>query len=322
MFLVTGASGFIGRELCRELTRRGHAVRAAVRANAARVEAPADLVEIGDISGHVDWDAALEGIDCVVHLAARVHVMRDTAADPLGAFRAVNVEATRALAEAAVRRGVRRFVFVSSIKVNGEITHDRPFRPDDPPAPQDAYGRSKLEAESALAEVSARHGLEVVVVRPPLVYGSGVGGNFLRLMRLIDAGMPLPLRGIDNCRSLVCSRNLVDALIACTSHHNAAGETFLVSDGEDLSTAELVKRLAHALGRPARLICVPRMLLESAGRLTGRSAEIERLISSLRVETDRIRSQLAWTPPFSVEEALAETARSYRLARAPFAGGL
>ena len=300
--LVTGANGFVGRRLCLEMTRRGYTVRAAVREPNRTFSLAGEVVVVGDIGQHTDWSAAVAGVDVIVHLAARVHVMREKVLQPLDAFRAVNVVPTERLARAAVTRGVKRFVYVSSIKVNGEATTDKPFAPDDVPYPQDAYAVSKWEAEQVLRRVAKEMGLEVVVVRPPLVYGPGVGGNFLRLLKLIERGIPLPLASIDNRRSIIYVGNLVDALIACTARPAAAGNAYLVSDGEDISTPQLIGELARLMRRSARLWPFPSVLLRSAGWLTGKAAEVERLIGFLQVDSSRIRSELDWTPAFAVDQ--------------------
>lgn len=307
--LVTGANGFVGRALCVELMRRGYTVRGAFRELSRATDLPVEIVVVGDIGAETNWSSALEGVDVVVHLAARVHVMRETAAEPLTAFREVNVVPTQRLVRAAATQGVKRFVFVSSIKVNGEATTDKPFAPDDTPYPQDAYGVSKWEAEQVLWRVAKETGLEVTVVRLPLVYGPGVGGNFLRLLKLIERGVPLPLASIDNRRSMVYLGNLADALIACAAHPAAAGNTYLVSDGKDVSTPQLMGELARSMGRPARLWPFPPALLRSAGWLTGKAAEVERLIGSLQIDSTQIRNELQWTPPFTVDQGMAETVR-------------
>lgn len=288
--LVTGTGGFVGRALVSALTVRGLSVRGAGR----------DVV--GDIGPDTDWRPVLDGVETVVHLAARVHVMRDDAPDPLAEYRRVNLEGTRGLAAAAADRGVGRFVFLSSVKVNGEAA-ERPFGAGDPADPKDAYGTSKWEAEQAIAETAGS--MEVVVLRPPLVYGPGVGGNFLRLLRLVDSATPLPLGGIRNLRSLIYLGNLVDAI---RFSFEAPPGTYLPSDGEDLSTPNLVRRLAAALGRPARLVPVPVILLGLLGRMTGQSQAIARLTDSLRLD-GRIPG---WTPPFGVDEGLRATADWYR----------
>jgi nucleoside-diphosphate-sugar epimerase len=307
--LVTGANGFIGRRLCSELAQQGHTIRAGVRDEARGAGLPFPMVTIGGIGEAMDWTSALQGVETVIHLAARVHVMRDISADPLEAFRAINVRATAALARAAAAQGVKRLVFVSSIKVNGEATAGRPFSEHEPARPVDPYGISKWEAERALWRVADETGLEVTIVRPPLVYGPGVGGNFLRLLKLVQRGIPLPFGAIENRRSMIYNGNFAYALIACATHANAAGKTYLVSDGEDLSTAELMRRLARALGTSARLLPVPAGILRVGGALTGRAAEIDRMIGSLVIDGSRIRSELCWRPPYSTNDGLTETAR-------------
>ena len=259
-----------------------------------------------------DWSAALDGVDAVAHLAARVHVMRERAADSLAAFRRTNVEGTLRLARSAAAAGVKKFVFLSSVKVLGEATPDGPFTDSSPADPRDPYGVSKREAETGLSEIAAGSGMEVAILRPPLVYGPGVKGNFLSLLRLIERGVPLPLAGLRNRRSLLYLGNLVDAIDLCLSHDAAAGRTFLIRDGEDLSSAELVRRLAAALGRRAPLFSLPEGVLRLAARCIGRRAAAQRLLGSLTVDDGRLRRDLGWSPPFAVEEALAETAAWFR----------
>lgn len=303
---VTGASGFVGTALVAGLNGAGYAVDAFSRRGGATMRA------VGSIDGATQWAKPLRGVTTVIHLAARVHVMADDAAEPLQAFRTVNVDGTRRLAEEAARASVRRLVFVSSVKVNGERTiAGRAFRENDAPAPADAYGQSKWEAEQALHEVAERTGLEVVILRPPLVYGPGVKANFERLMRWVARGLPLPLGAIDNRRSLLALDNLVDLLVHCVDHPAAAGRTFLVSDGEDLSTPELVRRLAAAMGRRPRLIPVPVPLLRAAGGLAGHDAEVARLCDSLQVATSTARQRLGWGPPVEPEKALEKTVRAF-----------
>ncbi len=329
--LVTGASGFVGQALCHALIKSGHGIRCAVRAGAAnknsgyshthaeavnsvatKIREARETIDIRDIGPETNWAEALTGIEVVVHLAARVHVLKDRARNPLAEFRLVNVAGTERLARKAALAGVRRLVYVSSIKVNGERTHEMPFTETDIPAPQDAYGLSKWEAEQALRKIAEETGLEAVIVRPPLVYGPGVGGNFLRLMDWIDGGVPMPLGSIRNSRSLIYLGNLVEALMVCAMHPLAAGKIFLVSDGEDVSTPELIRCLARAMKCRARLVPFPPVLLRLAGALAGKSAEIERLTGSLRVDSSKIFRELQWTPSFSVDQGLRETARWYR----------
>jgi nucleoside-diphosphate-sugar epimerase len=319
--VVTGASGFVGRRVCRELSRRGQGVRAVVRSSARGGDLPGEILALGDLCTTSSWSPAIDGVDCVIHAAARVHIMHDTAADSLDAFRAINVHITESLARAAAARGVRRFVYVSSIKVNGDATsYDAPFTAAEPPQPQDPYGMSKWEAELALRRISEETGLEVVVVRPPLVYGPGVRGNFLRLMRLVQAGAVFPLKSVDNARSLIYVDNLVSALLACTSAPAAAGKTYLVRDAEDMSTPELITRLAGALGKKPRLFPTPVSLLKLAGAVTGKNMEVDRLTGSLRVDSSHIRDTIGWTPPYSVDEGLAETVRWFESPEAALVG--
>lgn len=317
LVLVTGASGFVGNALVARLAAQGrYRVRAAVRRPVDALDRRAEQVRIGDLDGATDWDAALAGVHAVVHAAARVHVMQDTAAEPLQAFRTVNVDGTLQLARRAVAAGVRRLVYVSSIKVNGEVTAPgRPFRADDPPAPADPYGVSKREAEDGLRALAATGALEVVIVRPPLVYGPGVRANFASLMRLVARGIPLPLGALDNRRTLVALDNLVDLIVTCLDHPAAANETFLAGDGEDLSTTDLVRRVGRALGRPARLIPVPAALLSLAARVVGRGAVAQRLCESLQVDTGKARRVLGWQPPVAVDTALEGVAAQFRARR-------
>ena len=270
-------------------------------------------VVVRQIDGLTDWQAALNGVEVVIHLAARVHVMKDTSVDPLAEFRRVNVQGTENLARQAVRAGVRRLVYVSSIKVNGEGTSgSQGYSERDTPAPQDAYGISKWEAEQALHRVAQETGLEVVIVRPPLVYGPGVKGNFISLLAAVGKGIPLPLASTDNARSLVYVGNLVDALIACATHPAAAGQTYLVSDGAPVSTATLVEKIAGALDCRSRSFYFPPVLMRAAAALLGRSAQIDRLFGSLRVDDEKIRRELGWIPPYTLEQGLRATAEWYR----------
>jgi nucleoside-diphosphate-sugar epimerase len=310
--LITGATGFVGLQLIPVLQRAGWAVRAAVRSGSGvRLPEGGEAVVVGDLADALDLRAALAGIDTVIHLAGRVHVMRETAADAEGAFQRANVHVTRYLAEQAADAGVRRFVFLSSVKVNGERTVDRPFGEADRPAPEDAYGRSKWAGEQALHEIAAATGLEVVVIRPPLVYGPGVKANFLRLLRLVDRGVPLPLGSVDNRRSLVGVWNLCDLIVACVGHPAAAGETFLASDQQDLSTPDLIQAIAAALGRPARLFPFPAGVLHWAARIAGQGGAVERLVGSLQVDSAKATRLLGWAPAVSVQVGLARTVEWY-----------
>lgn len=313
--LVTGATGFVGRALCSQLARRGHEVRGSARAIARdAVPAGVTMVAVGAAGPTTDWTPAVEGVDAVVHLAGRVHILEDTAADALAEYRRANVEGTRSLASAALRAGARRLVFLSSAKVHGERSV-RPFTELDAPHPEDAYAVSKLEAEEALKEVLAGGRTEWTILRPPLVYGPGVRANFLRLLRTVARGVPLPLAGIDNRRSLIYLGNLMDAIEGCLDEEGAGGRTWLVSDGEDLSTPELVRRLARALNRPAWLVPVPVRLLRLAGALSGKAGAVDRLVDSLQVDATAIRSALHWKPRYSVDQGLLETALWFRTAQ-------
>jgi len=308
--LITGADGFVGSALCRALEAAGFAVRRAVRRSpGAR---PPLTYPIGEVNGDTDWSAALDGAGCVVHLAARTHVLRETALDPLEDYRRINVAGTRALARQAAAAGARRLVFVSSVKVNGERTLDRPYTEDDAPRPEDAYGVSKWEAERELGRVAAETGLETVVLRPPLVYGPGVKGNFLRLLAWTARGVPLPFASVDNRRSLIYVENLADAIRAAIAAPQAAGRAYLVSDGEDVSTPGLVRALAQALRVKARLFACPPAALSAAAALLGKRAEAARLTGSLQIDAARIRRELAWRPPHALAQGLAETARWYQ----------
>ncbi len=309
--LVTGANGFVGRALCRELLRRDRRVRAAIRRD-DDPPAGCELRLVGETGPDTDWGEALDGVDAVAHLAARVHVMRESAKDSIAAFRRTNVEGTLRLAEAAALAGVRRFVFLSSVKVLGEASPEGPFTDNSPPRPQDPYGVSKWEAEQGLAEVAGRSAMEVVILRSPLVYGPGVKGNFLSLLRLVDRGIPLPLGRIGNHRSLLYLGNLVDAIRLCLSSPAAADKTFLLCDGEDLSTTNLARRLAAALGRRTALFPLPESLLWITARCVGRRAEAERLLGPLTVDDRRIRAELTWKPPYTVNEGLAQTVAWFR----------
>jgi len=311
--LVTGASGFIGAAVCKELLSLGFDVRGSHRSPDSHKNIPAGVekVQVRSIGSDTDWSSVLAGIDGIVHLAARVHVMKESAVDPLEAFRQVNTAGTLRLARMAAGCGVRRLVYVSSVKVNGEQTTESPFTEADPPRPEDAYAVSKWEAEQVLRSVSAETGLEVVVLRPPLVYGKQVGANFLQLMELVRKGIPMPFARVQNRRSLLYVGNLADAVSICLTHPRAPGQTFLVSDGEDVSTAELVRRLAQVLGRPTRLLAVPATSLRLLGMLSGKSAQIRRLLESLAIDSSEIRRELAWTPRCSMSKALQETANWY-----------
>lgn len=381
--LVTGPDGFVGSAVCAKLIADGLDVRGAQWRSArgqksevggqspeggsqwsedgdlqtanSKPQTEPQMVPIGNICGSTDWSSALVGVDAVVHLAARVHIMDDTSADPLAAFREVNVEGTRRLAECAAKAGVKRFVFISSIKVNGEATelpvngepgivngkatkspvnreslsgdgdssehstinhepvtiNPAAFSEKDAPSPEDPYGQSKYEAEVALRKIEAETEMEVVILRPPLLYGPGVKANFLKLIQLVYKGIPLPLGGIKNKRSLLSLTNFADLISKCVTDKQAAGQMFLVSDGDDVSSGELVERIAKALGKSPRLLPVPEGLMNLAGKLTGKSAQVQRLCSSLQIDASKVRKTLDWTPPVTMEQELARVAEWY-----------
>lgn len=304
--LITGARGFVGRSLCRHAHIGGWLVRKAIRQKSK------ESIVSADIGPATDWTLALQNVRCVVHLAARVHMMRDAAVDPLAAYRAVNTEGTMNLARQAAANGVRRFIYVSSIKVNGEETAvDQTFTEEDEPSPIDPYGISKMEAEQGLLALAAKTGLEVVIIRPPLVYGPGVKANFLTMMRWLHRGVPLPLAAVQNKRSLVALENLIDLIMTCLDHPAAANQVFLAGDGEDLSTPDLLRRLGQALGKPARLFPVSPWLLESGAALFGKGDTTRRLCCSLQVDISKARTILGWKPQLSVDDALHATARHF-----------
>ncbi len=300
--LITGASGFVGRNFCRFLKTSQVPFRPVVRLPAIKDDD--STMVVGDIHAVTDWSAALCGVTAVVHLAARVHVMQEYEQDPLTAFRAVNVDGTLNLARQAAEAGVKRFVFLSSIKVNGEETGEVPFRPSDTPAPVDPYGISKLEAEKGLQEIARQTGLEVVIIRPPLVYGKEAGGNFARLRRLALKGWPLPLGGMHNKRSLIGVDNLCDCIIVCLHHPNAAGKTLLVSDNHDISTPDLVRLLASSASRSIWLLPVPVGVLQLLAKLCGRGPEVKRLTENLQVDCSETMRLLNWQPPVSLEQGI------------------
>ncbi len=303
----------MGRAVQERLLADGvHEVRAAFRVLPTSTPERLQVCHAPDLGPQGDWRDALSGIDAVIHCAARVHVMHEQDDDPLQAFRRVNVAGTLQLARQAVEAGVRRFIYLSSIKVNGEMTRaGQPFRADDPATATDPYGISKWEAEEGLFALARDTGLEVVVVRPPLVYGPDVRANFLSMMNWLKKGVPLPFGAIRNQRSLVAVGNLADLLRVCLDHPAAAGQRFLVSDGDDLSTSELLRQLGVALRRPAWLVPVPQAWLEMAARVLGRDDIGRRLCGSLQVDIAKTRTLLNWTPPLTVEQALALTATRF-----------
>jgi len=308
--IVTGATGFVGSRLVDRIGRQGvYGLTCAVRRAGSSSYGHEILVE--GLNSDTDWSAALKDQEVVVHAAARAHVMKEEAADPLAEYRKVNVDGTLNLARQAVDAGVKRFVYISSIKVNGEETIEGvPFNADDLPAPQDPYGISKMEAEECLKRLAAESGLEVVIVRPPLVYGPGVKGNFASMMKLIEKGLPLPLGAVGNKRSLVALDNLIDLIITCIDHPAAANQIFLAGDGEDLSTTQLLRGVARAMGKRPCLVPVPPGLLLVGASLLGKKAIAQRLLGSLQVDISKARDLLGWQPPLSVEEGLAKAVGS------------
>jgi nucleoside-diphosphate-sugar epimerase len=309
--LITGFNGFIGSALAQESVQRGMQVRGVVRSSCAFLSG-FETSSVDTIDGETDWSLLLQDSEVVIHLAARVHVMSDSAVNPLVEYRKVNTDGALNLARQAVAAGVRRFVFLSSIKVNGESTSlSQPFKANDIPNPQDPYAVSKYEAEQGLLEIAGKSDMDVVIIRPPLVYGPGVKANFLTMMRWLQKGIPLPLGAIHNQRSLVALDNLVDLIITCLDHPAAANQVFLAGDGEDLSTPELLRRLGLAMGKPARLLPVPVPLLQAGASLLGRRDMAQRLCESLQVDISKARNLLGWNPPTSVDEGLRRTAQFF-----------
>ena len=307
--LVTGANGFVGRAVVARLVLDGRNVHAATRSLHSLPFAPPRVLQFPglDFGGYIDWSVALKGVGTVIHCAARVHIMQDPAADPIGEFRRVNVEGSRLLASQAAEAGVRRFVFVSSVGVLGGETTSNSFRADDIPAPHTAYAQSKLEAELLLRQLSTKTGLEICIVRPPLVYGHHAPGNFGALLRAVERGIPLPLGSVNNRRSFVAIDNLVDLLVRCADHPAAAGQVFLVSDDDDLSTTELVRRIAKISGRRSWLLPLPVRLLRGVAKLMGRGIAAQSLLGSLQLDIAKTRDLLNWAPLIGMDEALART---------------
>jgi len=306
--LVTGASGFVGKALIAELAKHGIEVRCALRKHCL-LPAGVESIILSSIDKDANWSAALREVNAVVHLAARVHVMNDNAGDPLTEFRKVNVDGTLNLAMQAAQAGVKRFIFISSIKVNGEATQaGQPFTADDIANPQDPYAVSKFEAEQGLLKIAQETGMEVVIIRPPLVYGAGVKANFLSMMRAVKRGLPLPLGAIDNRRSFVYVENLVSLILKCIEHPAAANQVFLAADGEDLSTTGLLLACAKALGVKARLLPVPQKLIELGAALIGKQNVAQRLCGNLQIDISKAHRLLGWKPPFSVADGLKKTA--------------
>ena len=308
--LVTGANGFLGKSLCATLCRQNFLVVAASRSPVLLTKCVTP-VAVGDLENAFDWRPALQGVEVVVHLAARVHVMQDKADNPLRAFLDVNLQGTVNLAQAAAKAGVKRFVFLSSIKVNGEFTDKKPFTEYDVPQPQDDYAISKWEAEIALRKIEKETGMQVVIVRPPLVYGAGVKANFASLLKLVNKKIPLPLASVKANRSLIYVGNLVDAIIVCASSPNAAGHTYLVSDGDAVGMPQLIKKIALALDKPSFVLPFPVSIMRLLAKAIGKTSSVDRLTQSLVIDSSKIRQQLDWRPPFTVDQGLKETADWY-----------
>lgn len=306
--LVTGSNGFVGRETCRHLHDLGFEVRPVVRNPESQVVLDLPAIAVGEICERTDWSSAVESVRTIVHLAAMVHRSNDTSSNRLASYRRVNTAGTLHLARSAARAGVSRFVFISSVAVNGDSYSAEVLREDDRPCPIDPYGLSKYEAELGLKAISEKTGMETVILRLPLVYGPGVKANFLRLMQLIDKGIPLPLGSIKNERSFLFLGNLVDAIHTCMTHPRAAGRMYLISDGCDVSTPELVRALVRFMGKFAGPVPFPPFFLRLGFGLLGRSKQAERLMESLVVDSSRIRSELGWSPPISFETGIQQTA--------------
>lgn len=307
MILLTGANGFVGHMLYRSLITQGMETVAVSRRPITGI----NTVTIPDINANTDWSACLDRVQTVIHTAARVHIMHDLSADPLSEFRQTNVQATVNLATQAAEAGVKRFVFLSSIKVNGEQTFDQPFNERDAVAPQDPYAISKYEAEQSLRKIEAETGMEVVIIRPPLIYGEGVKANFQKLLDVVSRGVPLPLKFVNNKRSFIGLHNLTDFITLCLTHPRAAGETFLISDGEDMSTPELIQRIAKAFNKKIMLLPVPLWLMRCCASALGKKGAVDRLFGSLQVDSTKARTLLGWQPVMTVQEQLELTAQYY-----------
>jgi UDP-glucose 4-epimerase len=311
--LITGATGFVGRALFENLKlKKKYLIHLSTRTNQEKLFEGKKTFNVGEIDSNTNWNDALDGVDCIVHCAARAHTTEKKQTDSLNAYRRINVDGTRNLAKQAAGGGIKRFIFLSSIKVNGDGTiASKSFKYNHISQPEDAYGISKWEAEQALLEISKQTGLEVVIIRPPLVYGEGVKRNFLRLLDLVYKQIPLPFAKINNLRSFIGLDNLIDLIICCIDHPKAGGKTFLVSDGEDLSTPDLIIKLSKFMDKSPRLFQVPQYIIQLIGHLVGKSSEIKRLFGSLRVDNSYTREILEWKPVLSLDESLAKTVRWY-----------
>ncbi len=311
--LVTGANGFIGKVLCEEMAIKGLNVCASVRSLNSALSLPreVEIRETGSIGPDTYWTKTLENVESIVHLAGRVHMFNDSSSDPLSEYRSVNTAGTERLARVAASSGVRLFIFLSTIKVNGE-GKNTPYTEEDIPSPQDSYAVSKWEAEEKLKSIAGETGMKVVIIRAPMVYGPWVKANFFRLLKMVDRGIPLPFSGVDNRRSIIYINNLADVIIHCLINFKAGLKTYLVSDCENISTPQLVRQIAKSLGKPVRLFYAPIFMLRLGGLLTGKSHTIERLINSLYIDPSKIIKELNWQPPFTFEQGLKETAEWYK----------
>ena len=319
MIMVTGADGFIGHALCKTLLDNNYKIKGVVRSKKYNSRFPKgiDITQFESIGPKTDWSEVIIGMDCVVHLAARVHTVTNDTRDSLTAFREVNVGGTERLAREAASANVKRFIFMSSVKVNGEGS-SIPYNEKDIQQPQDAYSISKWEAEKILNSIGKETGMETIIIRSPLVYGPGVKANFFRLLDLAESGIPLPFASVNNRRSLIYIGNLVDAIVACIKNPKASGQTYFVSDGDDVSTPELIRRMGYALERPVRLFPFPLFGLKMVGRFSGKVVEIDRLIGSLMVDSSKIQRELDWHAPYSMYHGLKETAKWYKERRQKF----
>lgn len=317
IFWISGSSGFVGRSLCKRLLIEGHRIRGALLAPASSPfqETNFEPVIINPLESQPSLESSLTGADIVIHLAARVHVMQESSNDPLKEFRKVNLDGSAHLARQAAQAGVKRFVFMSSIGVNGNSSGDTPYTEQDTPQPHSPYALSKYEAEQRLKEIGADYGMEVVIVRAPLVYGPYNPGNFLTLLKAVHRMLPLPFGTVNNQRSFLYIDNLVDALCCCAVHPKAANKTYLVSDGEEISTSQLIRDLAANMNKHAYLLPVPASILRQIAKFLGRSSQIEQLVGSLVIDSSKIRRELDWTPPFTIAHGLQQTADWYRNAK-------
>lgn len=308
--LVTGASGFVGQKICQRLITDGFEVVAAIRSNSQKTIFPptVETKKIDTINSCTDWSNALYDVDVVMHLAARVHVMKETASDPLKEYLITNADGTQNLALQAQKSGVKKFIFLSTIGVNGDSSGNKSFTEFDNPAPHNAYSVSKKVAEEKLIIIAKSRAMEIVIIRAPLVYGKGNRGNFLNLVRAVKKGIPLPLNNLKNRKNFIYVGNLVDALVTCINHPKARG-IYLVSDNEEISTPELIRKVSSKIEHPVRLFSFPTSLIKFAAFITGNSLNFERLANSLTVDSSKIRYELDWTPPYTMEKGLEETSQ-------------